>query len=279
MRVLVTGAGGQVGTELVRAVRGRRRRGRRRSTATRSTSPTATRCSAAVAVGRPDVVVHAARLDRGRRLRGRPRTGVRASTPSACAHVAEARPAGRRPPRARLDRLRVRRHQADAVRRVGRAEPAVGLRPVEAGGRARGSAAPRRDGRPDVVGVRRARQQHGEDRAAPGRRRRPTLAFVDDQHGLPDVRRRPRPDAAPARPSSGVPGMFHVTNQGAVTWYEFVAARSSRPPATTPTGCGRSPPPSSTRPGPRRRPANSVLDNAALARRRASRPCRTTPKR
>ena len=61
----------------------------------------------------------------------------------------------------------------------------------------RPSPAPRRHHRAHVVGVRRPRRQHGEDRAAAGRRARPTLSFVDDQRGPPDVHRRPRADAAP----------------------------------------------------------------------------------
>ena len=37
----------------------------------------------------------------------------------------------------------------------------------------------------------------------------------------PDLHRRPRADAPDASPSMRRPGLFHVTNQGAVTWFEF----------------------------------------------------------
>ena len=91
---------------------------------------------------------------------------------------------------------------------------------------------------------------------------RPELAFVDDQHGCPSftadlavaIRR-----LAVAR----VPGTYHVTNQGDTTWFGFVRdilERSGNDPAKVrPITTAELDPP---RPAPR--PANSVLDNAAL---------------
>jgi dTDP-4-dehydrorhamnose reductase len=91
---------------------------------------------------------------------------------------------------------------------------------------------------------------------------RPELAFVDDQRGHPSftadlaigIRR-----LVAAR----VPGLFHLTNQGAVSWYEFVQAILSSaghdPAKVRPIKTADLDPP---RPAPR--PANSVLDNAAL---------------
>jgi dTDP-4-dehydrorhamnose reductase len=91
---------------------------------------------------------------------------------------------------------------------------------------------------------------------------RPELAFVDDQRGCPSftadlavgIRR-----LAAAR----VPGLFHMTNQGAVSWYEFVRAvlesAGHDPAKVRPIKTDELDPP---RPAPR--PANSVLDNAAL---------------
>jgi dTDP-4-dehydrorhamnose reductase len=91
---------------------------------------------------------------------------------------------------------------------------------------------------------------------------RPELAFVDDQRGHPSftadlavgVRR-----LAAAR----IPGLFHMTNQGAVSWYEFVravlASAGHDPARVRPITTAELDPP---RPAPR--PANSVLDNAAL---------------
>ncbi|MGH8918151.1 MAG: sugar nucleotide-binding protein, partial [Actinomycetes bacterium] len=59
------------------------------------------------------------------------------------------------------------------------------------------------------------------------------------------------------------PGVFHVTNQRATTWYHFardvVAAAGGDPGRVDPIASADLDPP---RPAPR--PANSVLDNAAL---------------
>jgi dTDP-4-dehydrorhamnose reductase len=88
------------------------------------------------------------------------------------------------------------------------------------------------------------------------------LTVVDDQHGCPSftedlaamIRR-----LAVAR----LPGTFHVTNQGATTWYGFacdiVAAAGLDAGLVSPITTAQMQPP---RPAPR--PAYSVLDNAAL---------------
>ena len=59
------------------------------------------------------------------------------------------------------------------------------------------------------------------------------------------------------------PGVFHVTNQGAVSWYglarEVLAAAGLEPDRVEPIATADLQP---ARPAPR--PANSVLDNAAL---------------
>jgi len=91
---------------------------------------------------------------------------------------------------------------------------------------------------------------------------RPSLAFVDDQRGHPtftsDLATMVRLLAVERRP-----GLHHVTNQGAVSWFEFaeaVAEASGRDPALVqPISTAELEPP---RPAPR--PANSVLDNAVL---------------
>jgi dTDP-4-dehydrorhamnose reductase len=88
------------------------------------------------------------------------------------------------------------------------------------------------------------------------------LAFVDDQRGCPtftaDLAVAVR-DLAEARHR----GVFHVTNQRAVSWYEFVRevieVAGGDPDRVRPISTPELRPP---RPAPR--PANSVLENAAL---------------
>jgi dTDP-4-dehydrorhamnose reductase len=90
----------------------------------------------------------------------------------------------------------------------------------------------------------------------------PTLRFVDDQRGRPtaaaDV-------AALIRRLVGErrPGLFHATNQGAVSWFEFARAvlesAGLDPARVEPISTTELDPP---RPAPR--PANSVLDDVAL---------------
>ena len=95
----------------------------------------------------------------------------------------------------------------------------------------------------------------GDD--TPGR-----LAFVDDQRGCPTF----TADLAPMLRRLALErrgGVHHVTNQGAVSWFEFaqaVANAAGRDPALVrPISTAELDPP---RPAPR--PANSVLDNAVL---------------
>lgn len=91
---------------------------------------------------------------------------------------------------------------------------------------------------------------------------RPELAFVDDQRGCPTF----TADLAPAIRRLAVhrlPGTYHVTNQGATTWYGFVRdileLAGADPGKVRPISTAELDPP---RPAPR--PASSVLDNAAL---------------
>jgi dTDP-4-dehydrorhamnose reductase len=91
---------------------------------------------------------------------------------------------------------------------------------------------------------------------------RPSLSFVDDQIGCPTF----TADLAPMVRRLAVArraGVYHVTNQGAVSWYEFVrdvvSAAGYDPDMVDPIATADLQPP---RPAPR--PANSVLDNVAL---------------
>lgn len=88
------------------------------------------------------------------------------------------------------------------------------------------------------------------------------LKVVDDQHGCPSF----CDDLAVAIRRLVVsrrPGLFHVTNQGATTWFAFardaVAAAGLDPALVRPISTPELDPP---RPAPR--PAYAVLDNAAL---------------
>ncbi len=89
-----------------------------------------------------------------------------------------------------------------------------------------------------------------------------TLSFVDDQRGHPTF----ADDLATVVHRLVVdrrPGLFHVTNQGAVSWFEFaqavLEAAGLDPQRVSPVVTADLEP---ARPAPR--PANSVLDNAAL---------------
>jgi dTDP-4-dehydrorhamnose reductase len=89
-----------------------------------------------------------------------------------------------------------------------------------------------------------------------------TLSFVDDQRGCPTFA-----DDLAAKILELVEGrhtgIFHVTNQGSVSWYEFaqavLIATEGDPQRVLPISTADLQPP---RPAPR--PANSVLDNLAL---------------
>lgn len=91
----------------------------------------------------------------------------------------------------------------------------------------------------------------------------PVLRFVDDQRGCPtftaDLAPLVRRLAAERRA-----GVFHATNQGAVSWFEFVrdivAAAGGDPATVEPIATADLQPPR-----PAQRPANGVLENAALA--------------
>ncbi|HUS62167.1 MAG TPA: dTDP-4-dehydrorhamnose reductase [Acidimicrobiales bacterium] len=92
---------------------------------------------------------------------------------------------------------------------------------------------------------------------------RDELAFVDDQHGCPTF----ADDLAAMAVrlvATRAPGVFHVTNQGATTWHQLacdvLVAAGLDPARVRPIKTAELEP---ARPAPR--PANSVLDNAALA--------------
>jgi dTDP-4-dehydrorhamnose reductase len=88
------------------------------------------------------------------------------------------------------------------------------------------------------------------------------LAFVDDQRGCPTF----TTDLAPVLlriAQERRHGLHHATNEGAVSWFEFVrdivAAAGGDPSSVTPISTEQLDPPR-----PARRPALGVLDNAVL---------------
>ena len=88
------------------------------------------------------------------------------------------------------------------------------------------------------------------------------LRFVNDQHGCPTFTE----DLASMLARLGLgrlPGTFHVTNQGPTTWFGFaqevLRAAGLEPSRVEPITTDQLDPPR-----PAKRPANSVLDNAAL---------------
>ncbi len=86
------------------------------------------------------------------------------------------------------------------------------------------------------------------------------LRFVDDQQGSPTF----TADLAPAIVTLGLdrrPGIFHVTNSGTTTWWGFVRAVLAEAGADPERVKAIS---TSEYPLPAPRPANSVLDNMAL---------------
>jgi dTDP-4-dehydrorhamnose reductase len=89
-----------------------------------------------------------------------------------------------------------------------------------------------------------------------------TLAFVDDQRGCPTF----TSDLAPMLRRLALErraGIHHVTNQGAVTWYEFVrdivSSIGKDPAIVRPISSADLVPPRAAE-----RPVNGVLDNAVL---------------
>ena len=212
---------------------------------------------------RPDVVDPRRGLHGGRRLRGRPRPGLRRERPGHPPR-GRGRPGGSAPTWSTC-----RPTTSSTARSTG--PTWSGTRPTRC--RSTGaaswaaSARCRRRGvdrRAHVVGVRGPRRQHGARRccAWPAATRAP-LRFVDDQRGSPTFTADLAAGHRARWPSSGCPGTFHVTNQGETTWYGFaravLAAAGHDPDRVEPIATAELDPP---RPAPR--PANSVLDNAAL---------------
>ena len=265
VRLLVTGAGGQLGRDVVAA-------------ATAAGDEVVATDYQRLDVTDRDAVLGAITsirpagrrqlrgLDGRRRVRVRSRQGVPRQRPVRALARRGVCPR-RRPPRAPLDRLRLRRNPRPA-----RTASGIGRRRL----RCTGSRSWRARSRPPRSAPMRPWCGHRGCAASTARTSSPrccawrpsatgrsgALAFVDDQRGHPTF----TADLAPLLRRLALDrrsGVIHATNQGAVSWYEFVgevlaAAGYDRDMVRPITTAELDPP----RPAPR--PANSVLDNAVL---------------
>jgi len=253
MRVLVTGAGGQVGSELLVALRDLDVVG-----LTHAQLDVADREAVAEAVraAAPDVVVHAAAWTAVDACEEYPARARRVNADGTAHVVAAARAVG----------ARVCYVSTDYVFDGTKADPYVETdapNPLSVYGRTKLAGERALD--PDDVVVRTSWVcgRHGANMvktilrlaAEPG-----PLRFVEDQRGHPTF----ADDLAAGIArllAADVPGTYHMTNQGAVSWYEFarevLEAAGHDPERVEPV-------PTSAMPRPAPRPANSVLENAAL---------------
>ncbi len=258
VRILITGAGGQVGHELVTAfadhdvVARRPRHARRRRPRRRARGDHHVRARR----DRPRRRVHGRRRVR---VRGRPcvhrervgdpprRRGARgASAPTSCTSPPTTCSTAPRPGPTTSGTSPTRSRSTD-------------------GASSRASSRPRPPPTPPSCaspGCSACTAATSSRRSCASRPTTPTLRFVDDQRGRPteaaDVARFVRRLVSERRP-----GLFHATNQGEVSWYEFARnvldAAGLDPDRVEPIATTDLDPP---RPAPR--PANSVLDDVAL---------------
>ena len=255
MKVLVTGAGGQVGTELLTAFPGHEVVG-----VTHGELDVGDRDAvlAALAAEAPDAVVHAAAWTAVDACEADPDRALRVNA-LGTRHVVEA---------ARRLGARVCYLSTDYVFDGTKVEPYDewdAPAPRSAYGRSKLGGEQALGAEDTVVRTSWVCGRYGPNMVAtilrlaaePG-----PLRFVDDQRGHPTF----ADDLATMVARLVLeerPGRFHVTNQGAVSWFEFagavLAAAGDDPGRVEPIATTDLDPP---RPAPR--PANSVLDNAAL---------------
>jgi dTDP-4-dehydrorhamnose reductase len=255
MKVLITGAGGQVGAELVELL------GDRAVGFTHAQLDITDRDAvlAAVTAASPAAIVHAAAWTAVDDAEADPDRAF-AVNELGTRHVAEA---------ADTVGARLCYVSTDYVFDGTKAEPYVETdepRPASAYGRSK--LAGERAAGPDAIVARTSWVcgRYGSNMVKTILRvaaQQDTLRFVADQRGHPTFA-----EGLAAKlvelVDGGHRGIFHVTHQGAVSWYEFartvLAASGQDPDRVEPITTAELDPP---RPAPR--PANSVLENAALA--------------
>jgi dTDP-4-dehydrorhamnose reductase len=255
VKVLVTGAGGQVGTELLAAFAGHEVVG---VTHDRLDVGDREAVLAVVSAEAPDAVVHAAAWTAVDACEADPDRALRVNALGS-RHVVEA---------ARRVGARVCYLSTDYVFDGTKAEPYDewdGPAPRSAYGKSKLGGEQSLGADDTIVRTSWVCGRYGPNMVAtilrlaaePG-----PLRFVDDQRGHPTF----ADDLATMVARLVLeerPGLFHVTNQGAVSWFEFagavLAASGDDPGRVEPIATTDLDPP---RPAPR--PANSVLDNAAL---------------
>ena len=255
MRVLITGAGGQLGHDLLRAFTGHEAVG-----TTHGQLDVADRDAvlATITELRPDAVVHAGAWTDVDGCETDPDRAFRVNA-LGTRHVVEG---------ARLAGARVCYLSTDYVFDGTGDRPWVewdAPAPLSVYGRSKLGGERELDAGATVVRTSWVCGAHGRNfvktilRAAA---ERDELTVVDDQHGCPTF----TSDLAGAIARlvvARLPGTFHVTNQGATTWFDFaraiVAVAGFDAAKVRPIATADLHPP---RPAPR--PANSVLDNAAL---------------
>lgn len=255
MRVLITGAGGQVGTELVRSFAGHEV-----IACDRSMLDVADRESVLGAITQtaPDAVVHAAAWTAVDDCETHPDRAF-AVNALGTRHVAEA---------ARIVRARVCYVSTDYVFDGDAPEPYREwdrTSPRSVYGRSKLAGEHELEPGHTVVRTSWVFGEHGANivktiLALVGEHE--TLRFVDDQYGHPTC----ATDLADMIARLVVerrPGLFHVTNQGAVNWFGFarsvMEAAGLDPERVQPIATSDLDPPRRAH-----RPPNSVLDNAAL---------------
>lgn len=256
MRVLVTGAGGQVGRELQHAFRDHHLVAADHAVVDVTD---AAAVHAAITGIRPDVIVHAAAWTAVDACESDPERAERVNT-LGTQHVAKA---------AREVGARVYYLSTDYVFDGTKPTPYVETdppNPQSVYGRSKLGGEQAIDERSAVVRTSWVCGRHGPNMVKTILRlasEHDRLTFVDDQRGHPTF----ADDLAGmiVRLAEGeLTGVFHVTNQGAVSWYEFARAvlesAGLDPERVAPITAAALDPP---RPAPR--PANSVLENAALA--------------